>query len=77
MKSEVIVIMKKKICCLTLLLAMLFVMSGCSNNEGKYTHSNRPEENTVIMLPANHYTLKSTVEVKGRQGVCCEGDYYL
>lgn len=68
--------MKKKICCLTLLLAMLFVMSGCSNNEGKDTHSNRPEENTVIMLPANHYTLKSTVEVKGRQGVCCEGDYY-
>lgn len=28
------------------------------------------------MLPANHYTLSSSAEVNGRQGVCSEGEYY-
>jgi hypothetical protein len=75
-KREVNVFMKKKICCLTLLFAMLLAMSGCSHNGGKNSLSDRPEEDTAIMLPTNRYTLKNTVEVKGRQGVCCEGDFY-
>ena len=68
--------MKKKICCLTLLLAMLLAVSGCSYKEAKNSISNRPEEDAALMLPANRYTLKNTVEVEGRQGVCWEGDCY-
>ncbi|SCW41175.1 hypothetical protein SAMN02910456_00999 [Ruminococcaceae bacterium YRB3002] len=38
--------------------------------------SSHPDNNTGTALPAHSYTLKSSVEVKGRQGVCAEGDRY-
>lgn len=38
--------------------------------------SARPEDNASLMLPANTYDPAGSVEVDGRQGVCCEGDHY-
>jgi hypothetical protein len=36
----------------------------------------RPEDDPTVMLPMNQYELTGSVEVNGRQGVCCEGDSY-
>lgn len=69
-------IMKKSIYFIMLLFAVLLVTSSCSYNKDKDTTSTRPEENVSLMLPANRYALAGSVEVKGRQGVCSEGDYY-
>ncbi len=57
------------------LLSCCFVLgaAGCST---KISRDKRPEHDTSVMMPANTYTLKGAVEVKGRQGVCAEGDYY-
>ena len=30
----------------------------------------------TVMMPANRYELTGSAEVNGRQGVCCEGEYY-
>ena len=55
--------------------------TGCSTKAasssaaGKEQDSARPENNPALMLPANSYELAGSVEVNGRQGVCCEGDY--
>lgn len=38
--------------------------------------SYRPEDDLQVMLPSLQYVLENTYEVKGRQGICCEGDYY-
>ena len=38
--------------------------------------SARPEDNAEVMMPKYRYTLNGSHEVKGRQGVCSEGDYY-
>ena len=69
-------IMKKSIYFIMLLFAVLLVTSSCSYNKDKDTTSTRPEENVSLMLPANRYALAGSVEVKGRQGVCSEGNYY-
>lgn len=59
----------------TVLLSCCFVLSasGCAKNVSR---DKRPEHDTAVMMPANNYTLKNAVEVKGRQGVCAEGDYF-
>ena len=76
--------MSKKI--LALLLAAVMILSvGCGADVGDAETSpetadaagaERPEEDPGKILPMNRYTLTGSVEVKGRQGVCCEGEYY-
>ena len=76
--------MSKKI--LVLLLAAVMILSvgcgaggedaGASQETADAAGTERPEEDPEQILPANRYTLTDSVEVKGRQGVCCEGDYY-
>ena len=36
----------------------------------------RPEENQQRMLPAGRYEKLGSAEVKGRQGICTDGEYY-
>lgn len=57
------------------LLSCCFVLSaaGCTKS---ISRDKRPEHDTAIMMPANTYTLRDTVEVKGRQGVCAGDDCY-
>ena len=38
--------------------------------------SARPEDDRSVMMPSYSYELTGSAEVKGRQGVCSEGDYY-
>ena len=74
-----------------LLAVLLLALTACSASEREpvpafdstvsqtsivISGSGRPEDDLSIMLPANSYTLQSSVEVSGRQGVCCEGDHY-
>ena len=76
--------MSKKI--LVLLLAAVMILSvgcgaggedaGASQETADAVNAQRPEEDPGQILPANRYTLTDSVEVQGRQGVCCEGDYY-
>jgi len=47
-------------------------VAGCSSKKT----GNRPENDASVMMPSYSYTLKSSVEVKGRQGVCAEGDFF-
>ena len=47
-----------------------------SSSASTMPDSARPEDNPAAMLPANSYELAGSVEVDGRQGVCCEGDHY-
>ena len=77
----------KKILLVTL-AAMILLLTACSAGQTKATEpaeatkdetavtSNRPENSTAVMLPKYTYTLNGSHEVKGRQGVCSEGDYY-
>ena len=77
----------KRILLLILSAAILLLTAACSagqkaaepteatKDEAAVT-SNRPEDSTAVMLPKYSYTLKGSHEVKGRQGVCSEGDYY-
>ena len=77
----------KKILLVTL-AAMILLLTACSSGQTKATEpaqatkdeaavtSNRPEDSTAVMLPKYTYTLNGSHEVKGRQGVCSEGDYY-
>ena len=73
---------------LVILSLMILTLAACSagqkpaaepteatKDEAAVT-SNRPEDSTAVMLPKYSYTLKGSHEVKGRQGVCSEGDYY-
>ena len=73
---------------LLILCAMLLLLTACSaaqkpaaepteatKDEAVIT-SARPEDNAEVMLPHYRYTLNGSHEVKGRQGVCSEGDYY-
>lgn len=56
--------------------------SGCTTSHdgrtapGEDASSPRPEDHPALMLPTNTYGLSGSVEVDGRQGVCCEGDHY-
>ena len=52
----------------------LLITAGCGTSVNQ--SSERPEDNTSVILPAYTYQLKDANEVNGRQGVCCEGDYY-
>lgn len=54
-------------------ICLLICAAGCSKD---VKNGGRPENDSSVMLPANSYTLKDSVEVKGRQGVCAEGDYF-
>ena len=73
---------------LVILSLMILMLAACSvgqktaaepteatKDEAAVT-SNRPEDSTAVMLPKYTYTLNGSHEVKGRQGVCSEGDYY-
>lgn len=57
------------------LLSCCFILSvaGCGRS---ISRDKRPEHDTSVMMPANTYILKDSVEVKGRQGVCSDGDNY-
>ena len=68
---------------LALCMALAWVLcSGCvampiiNSATDEDSNSNRPEDDPALMLPANSYELAGSVEVDGRQGICCEGDYY-
>ena len=77
----------KRILLLILSLMILLLTAACSSgqktaeateatkDEAAVT-SNRPEDSVAVMLPKYSYTLNGSHEVKGRQGVCSEGDYY-
>lgn len=67
--------MKKYHLILPVLMGVLLV-SACGKGTGGTADSGRPEDNAAIMNPANHYELVQSQEVKGRQGVCSEGEYY-
>ncbi len=54
-------------------LAFAFVLCGCRTDENT---ASRPENDPSVMMPANSYSVAGSVEVKGRQGVCTDGDYY-
>ena len=67
---------------------MILLLTACSAGQNTATEatnatedeaavtSARPEDNAAQMLPQYQYTLDSSHEVKGRQGVCSEGGYY-
>ncbi len=50
--------------------------TASSSSTSKAPEKARPEDNPAVMLPVNTYELAGSVGVDGRQGVCCEGDYY-
>lgn len=62
-----------RILSVSLMCSCIAFASGCN---AKRSGKTRPEHDTSVMMPANTYTLTEAVEVKGRQGVCAEGDYY-
>ena len=77
----------KRILLLILSAAILLLTAACSagqktaepteaTKDETAVTSNRPEDSTAVMLPKYTYTLNGSHEVKGRQGVCSEGDYY-
>lgn len=71
--------MKKTILLFSFLLAAILsvtAISGCSRTDAGNPDSARPEENEREMLPLHAYTLNAAREVNGRQGVCCEGDFF-
>ena len=57
-----------------LLLAGSFILSLTSCSKGPA--GSRPENDRSVMMPKYTYTLKGSVEVDGRQGVCAEGGTY-
>ncbi|MBQ9679121.1 MAG: hypothetical protein IJV48_00350 [Ruminococcus sp.] len=73
---------------LLILCTMILLLTACSAGQNTATEatnatedeaavtSARPEDNAAQMLPQYQYTLDSSHEVKGRQGVCSEGGYY-
>ena len=75
---------------LLILSAMILMLTACSAGQKTATEaetngatedkaavtSSRPEDDASVMLPQYSYTLNGSHEVKGRQGVCSEGDYY-
>lgn len=65
--------MKKRFLSALLLCGTVF-LSGCGQESAGF--SGRAEDNASAMLPAYRYSLTGSVEVSGRQGVCCEGDCY-
>lgn len=64
-------------CMLTAALLSAALLAGCA---GKRSHvpaaGGRPEDDPAVMLPENRYELIQTVEVTGRQGICCENGFY-
>ena len=59
-----------------LLVGMLCLLAGCTAAGTKTPE--RPEADVSRMLPAFQYELSDSVEVQGRQGVCCEnGSYWV
>lgn len=57
-----------------LLLAGSFILSLTLCSKGPA--GSRPENDRSVMMPKYTYTLKGSVEVDGRQGVCAEGETY-
>jgi hypothetical protein len=55
--------------------ALLLCSFAVSCASGKPSGS-RPENDSSVMMPRYSYTLRNSVEVDGRQGVCAEGGYY-
>ena len=55
--------------------ALLLCSFAASCASGKPSGS-RPENDSSVMMPRYSYTLRNSVEVDGRQGVCAEGGYY-
>ena len=73
---------------LLIISAMILTLTACGAGQSTATEapdatkdetavtSARPEDDTAVMLPKYQYALSGSHEVKGRQGVCSEGDYY-
>ena len=72
---------------LLVMVAMILMLTACGAAKNTATESteatkdeavtsDRPEDNTSVMLPKYQYKLNGSHEVNGRQGVCSEGDYY-
>ncbi len=62
------------------LILLPAVLAGCgtraASEEKTAGAAARPEDDAARMLPAGRYTLEDSVPVDGRQGVCCEGEYF-
>ena len=67
---------KKRGPVLWMALCLMIVMMVAPAMAKTFSGSARPEEDPTIMMPANRYEQTGFVEVNGRQGVCCEGDFY-
>ncbi len=71
---------KKTLPCLLLtasiLPAVISLLTACQLTGAETGSIRRPEEDRAVMLPAHKYEPGGSVEVEGRQGVCCEGDYF-
>ena len=66
-------VITKKISAALLSCCFALGIAGCTKSINR---DKRPEHDTSVMMPANSYTLKNAIEVRGRQGVCAEGDYF-
>ena len=55
-------------------LACLLALTSCSFQTTD--HTGRPEDSPDIMSASFRYTRSDVHEVKGRQGVCSDGEYY-
>ena len=66
-------VITKKISAALLSCYFALGIAGCTKSINR---DKRPEHDTSVMMPANSYTLKNAIEVRGRQGVCVEGDYF-
>ena len=60
------------LCNLLLAGSFIFSITACSKGPAGL----RPENDRSVMMPRYTYTLKGSVEVDGRQGVCAEGGSY-
>ena len=67
--------MKKKILSHFLLIATVS-LAFVQATDAETGAIQRPEEDPAVMMPAYQYDLAGAAEVDGRQGVCCEGDYF-
>lgn len=71
--------MKKTLLILVALMLCIAVLAGCSGNQGSSTEATKDEATEAAKTSdtaKTTYQLAKSVEVKGRQGVASEGDYY-
>ena len=66
---------KKMLIIVAFLMAAVSILFMTSESRLAFA-AGRPEENQQRMLPAGRYEKLGSAEVKGRQGICTDGEYY-